>query len=249
MGVVTIFVFLFIICALLIKTLSMKKIGVILHGSGVYDGSEIQEATLALLAIKENGADYQCFAPNITHYHVINHVTGEEMAEQRNVLVESARIARGAIQDLKELNLEELDGILIPGGFGAAKNLSTWAFDGPSSEVLPAIKDLIVKAVQNKVAIASLCVSPVVLVKALEGTQYQPLVTLGTSRENSPYDISAFAAGIESVGAKHAEASIEEIVVDTELKIVTAPCYMMETDIVGIRRNTQLAVQKLLKII
>ncbi|MDQ1088977.1 isoprenoid biosynthesis glyoxalase ElbB [Siphonobacter sp. SORGH_AS_1065] len=227
----------------------MKKIGVILHGSGVYDGTEIHEATLALLAIKELGADYQCYAPNMVQHHVINHLTGEEMSEQRNVLVESARIARGAVKDLKELNLEELDGLLIPGGFGAAKNLSNWAFNGPAAEVLPEVKELILKAVQNKVAIASLCVSPVVIAKALEGSEYHPLLTLGTTEEASPYDISGFAGGIESVGSQHALAGIDEVIVDEKLKIVTAPCYMMETDIVGIRKNTQRAVQKLLEII
>ncbi len=227
----------------------MKKIGVILHGSGVYDGTEIQEATLALLAIKEAGAEYQCFAPDITQHHVINHLTGEEMPESRNVLIESARIARGAVRDLKDLNLQEIDAILIPGGFGAAKNLSSWAFSGPASEVLPEVKELILNALRSQVAIASLCVSPVVIAKALEGSEYHPMLTLGTTQEASPYDIAGFAAGIEHLGAQHAEASIEEVIVDEKLKIVTAPCYMMETDIVGIRRNTQLAVQKLLEII
>ncbi len=215
----------------------------------MYDGTEIHEATLALLAIKEAGAEYQCFAPDVTQHHVINHLTGEEMPESRNVLVESARIARGAVKDLKELQLKEVDALLIPGGFGAAKNLSSWAFDGPAGEVLPEVKELLLKAIQAKVAIASLCVSPVVIAKALEGSEYHPLLTLGTAQEASPYDIAGFASGIESLGAQHAAATIEEVIVDEQLKIVTAPCYMMETDILGIRRSTQLAVQKLLEIL
>ncbi|MFT4031229.1 MAG: isoprenoid biosynthesis glyoxalase ElbB [Siphonobacter sp.] len=227
----------------------MKKIGVILHGCGVFDGTEIQEATLALLAIREAGASYQCYAPNVAQYHVINHLTGEEMPEKRNVLVESARIARGEIKALAELNLAEVDGLLIPGGFGAAKNLSTWAFKGPQAEVLPQVEEVILSALHQQIPLASLCVSPVVVAKALEGSEFHPQLTLGTTEANSPYDIAGFAAGIEQVGATHTLATIDEVVVDEKLKIVTAPCYMMETDILGIRSNTKLAVEKLMSLI
>lgn len=227
----------------------MKKIGVILHGNGVFDGSEIHEATLSLLAIREAGAVYECYAPDVDQYHVINHTTGEEMPEKRNVLVESARIARGEIKNLMELDLDAVDGLLIPGGFGAAKNLSTWAFDGPAGQVLPQIKDVILAAVRKQVPIASLCVSPVVVAKALEGSEYHAQLTLGTTEQASPYDIAGFSAGIESVGAVAQSASIEEVWVDPALKIVTAPCYMMETDILGIRANTKQAVERLLELI
>jgi enhancing lycopene biosynthesis protein 2 len=113
----------------------MKKIAVLLSGSGVYDGSEIHEATLSLYALSKNELDYQCFAPDKEQYHVINHLTGEVSNETRNVLVESARIARGNIKALSELKVEEFDGILLPGGFGAAKNLSSYAYEGEKYSV------------------------------------------------------------------------------------------------------------------
>jgi enhancing lycopene biosynthesis protein 2 len=106
----------------------MKKFAVVLSGCGVFDGAEIHEATLSLLAIVKKGCSYEIFAPDIQQYHVVNHITGDEMEETRNVLVESARIARGKIRDLKEFHPSDFDGLLLPGGFGAAKNLSTWGF-------------------------------------------------------------------------------------------------------------------------
>lgn len=224
----------------------MKRIGIILHGCGVYDGTEIQEATMAMLAIREAGAEYRCFAPDRPQHHVIDHTTGEEMPESRNIRVESARISRGQIEDIRELNPDELNGILIPGGFGAAKNLSTWAFDGPEGSVLPEVRDVLLAAVRKGVPIAALCVSPVVLAKAFEGTDIHARLTLGSTAAPSPYDIAGFHAGISQVGAQPAEATVQEIVVDDELKIVTAPCYMMETDILGIRENAKMAVERLL---
>ena len=105
----------------------MKKFAVVLSGSGVFDGAEIHEATLTLFSIMKNGASYEIFAPDIPQHHVINHITGDEMNETRNVLVESARIARGAIKDITDYNAEDFDGLIFPGGFGVAKNLSTVA--------------------------------------------------------------------------------------------------------------------------
>src|SRR5210317_943569 len=109
----------------------MKKFAVVLAGNGVFDGAEIHEATLTLYSIMKQGATYEIFAPDIPHHHVINHITGEEMDESRNVLIESARIARGAIKDLKEYRAADFDAIIFPGGFGVAKNLSTVALHGP----------------------------------------------------------------------------------------------------------------------
>ena len=125
----------------------MKKFAVVLSGSGVYDGAEIHEATLTLLSIKRNGADYTIFAPDIQQHHVINHLTGNEMSETRNVLVESARIARGKISNLNTFKARDFDALIFPGGFGVAKNLSSWAFHGPdctvNADVEKAIKDMV----------------------------------------------------------------------------------------------------------
>ena len=116
------------------------KIGILLSGCGVYDGSEIQEAVLAMLAVKEAGHDYMCISVDAKQHHVINHTNGEEMEEERNMLIESARIARGDIREIQTVNPADIDAVIMPGGFGAAKNFSTWAFNGPDSEILPQVK-------------------------------------------------------------------------------------------------------------
>lgn len=224
----------------------MKKIGVLLHGSGVFDGSEIHESVFTLLAIAEAGAEAVCFAPNINQHHVLNHTTGEEMSETRNVLVESARIARGNIKDIVDLNASELDGLVMPGGFGTAKNITKWAFEGPNGPILESVKNLIVELVAQGKPIAGLCMSPTTIAKALEGTDYHAHLTVGTSNEASPYEIAAISAGMESIGQVAEMASVREIVVDEKLKIVTAPCYMMEANIVEVRDNIKQAVDALI---
>ena len=221
------------------------KIGVLLSGCGVYDGAEIQEAVLTLLAIDEIGAEAVCISVNHEQHHVINHFTGEEMNEKRNILVESARIARGNIRDISEVDPIDIDGLVIPGGFGSAKNFTKWAFNGPEGEILPEVKLLLVNMVNVGKPIAALCVSPVVLAKALEGSSIPAHVTIGTDQEASPYDIKGFSAGLQSTGLETSMKSVREICVDTKNKIITAPCYMMEASINDIRRNIRSAVEAL----
>lgn len=224
------------------------KIAVILSGSGVYDGAEIHESVFTLLALDERGATYQVFAPDKNQHHVINHLTGEEMPETRNVLVESARIARGDAKDLKEYRAADYDGLVIPGGFGAAKNLNQWAFYGPDGAIDPEVKRAIVETVEAGKPIAGLCMGPTVIAKALEGTPYHAELTVGTTEEKSPYEIAAIAAGIEKTGARAVMKTIREANVDTKLKIVTAPCYMMEGRISDVKKNIDLAIGELLKL-
>jgi enhancing lycopene biosynthesis protein 2 len=145
----------------------MKKIAVVLAGNGVYDGAEIHEATLTLLAIARNGAQYQCFAPDVEQAHVVNHLTGEEMPEKRNVLVEAARIARGNIKPLSEYNAKDFDAIVFPGGFGAAKNLCTFAFDGVDCKVNPDVEKAVRSTVAEEKPVGALCISPVLITKIL----------------------------------------------------------------------------------
>jgi len=225
------------------------KIGILLSGCGVYDGAEIQEAVMSMLAVKEAGADYQCISVNKNQHHVINHLTGEEMEEQRNMMVESARIARGDIKEISEINPSNIDALIIPGGFGSAKNFTTWAFDGPDGEILPEVKLLIVNMINAGKPIAALCVSPIIIAKALEGSDLHPQLTLGTSQEKSPYNIKDFHAGVEQTGAKAVEKTINNILVDEKLKIVTAPCYMMDANVLDIRNNSKQAIEALLKLI
>jgi len=197
----------------------MKKFAVVLSGCGVFDCAEIHEATLSLLSIARNGCKYEIFAPDIDQYHVINHITGEEMKETRNVLVESSRIARGNIHDLKDFNTDDFDGLLFPGGFGAAKNLSTWAFEGAGSTVLPLVEDAITGMVRAGKPVGALCISPVIIAKVLGKVK----ITIG--------DDEGTASAIESLGATHVRTSHGEVVIDPDYKIVTTPCYMLDATI------------------
>jgi len=225
------------------------KIGILLSGSGVFDGSEIQEAVLSMLAIKEQGAEYFCISVDANQHHVVNHMTGEDMNESRNMLIESARIARGIVTPIQDVDLNEIDALVIPGGFGNAKNFTKWAFDGPEGAILPEVKLLLVNLVNIGKPIAALCVSPVVLAKALEGSAISPTLTLGTTIETSPYDIAGFSAGIESIGAKSELKKVSEIAIDKQNKIVSAPCYMMDADILQVRNNISQAIKSLIDLI
>jgi enhancing lycopene biosynthesis protein 2 len=223
----------------------MMKIGILLSGCGVYDGSEIQETVLTMLAIEEIGAEYVCIGVDSDQFHTVNHLTGEEMPEKRNMLVEAARIARGNILNIKDVQPVDIDALVIPGGFGNAKNLTKWAFSGSEGSILPEVKLLLVNLVNVGKPIVALCVSPVVLAKALEGSSIQAKMTLGTSAENSPYDIPSFISEISKVGVKYSEKTIREIEIDEVNRIITAPCYMMEASILEVRKNIQSAMEAL----
>ena len=146
-----------------------KKFAVILAGCGVFDGAEIHEATMTLYAIAKNNCTYEIFAPNIEQFHVVNHLTGQEMPESRNVLVESARIARGNIKPLSEFIADDFDAIILPGGFGVAKNLSDFAFKGADSSVLPDLQNALVSVYEQKKPIGALCISPAIVAKVFSG--------------------------------------------------------------------------------
>jgi len=221
------------------------KTAILLSGCGVYDGSEIHESVMAMLALKQNNLDYICTAPNIKQHHVINHTNGEELHQERNVLQESARIARGQIVSLSKLELEKISSLVIVGGFGAAKNLSSWAFMGSKGGVLKEVKDLILYFIKNKKPIVALCISPTLIAKSTEGTEYYPKLTLGSQKESSEYNISEINEAISSIGAIPNDSSINEICVDEDLKIITAPCYMMNANIEEIYINIKMSIDKL----
>jgi enhancing lycopene biosynthesis protein 2 len=218
-------------------------IGVLLSGCGVYDGAEIQEAVLTLLAIEEIGAKALCISVDAPQHHVVNHLTGDEMPESRNMMVEAARIARGEVKNINDVNPIDMDGLVIPGGFGSVKNFTKWAFEGPEGDILPEVKLLLVNLVNVGKPIAPLCVSPIVLAKALEGSIYNPSMTIGTDAEPTPYDIDGFMAGLEKIGATVEKKSIREIHVDKKNHIITAPCYMQKTTILDVRKNIRSAVE------
>ncbi len=221
------------------------KIGVLLSGCGVYDGAEIQEAVLTLLAIDEIGAEAVCISIDDLQHHVVNHLTGEEMPEQRNMMVEAARIARGNIREIQTIVPADIDGLVIPGGFGSAKNFTNWAFNGPDGDIDTRVKLLLVNLVNVGKPIAALCVSPIVVAKALEGSDIQIKMTIGTDAEKSPYDISSFTAGLNQTGVTTEMMGVHDILVDKTNKIITAPCYMMDASINDIRKNIRAALEAL----
>lgn len=215
----------------------MKKIAVVLAGNGVYDGSEIHEATLTLLAIARSGAQYQCFAPDVDQAHVVNHLTGEEMHEKRNVLVEAARIARGNIKPLSEYNAKDFDAIIFPGGFGAAKNLCTFAFDGVDCNVNPDVEIAVRKTVAEEKPVGALCISPVFITKILGDVK----VTIGQDE--------ATIEAIENLGGTHEKTTHGQIVVDEKYKVITTPCYMLDATIDQIADGAENVVKKILEMV
>lgn len=199
----------------------MKKIGVVLSGCGVFDGSEIHEATFTLLAIDRAGCQAVCMAPNV-EFPVTNHLTKEASGEVRNVLTESARIARGDIVDIAGVAAADLDAIVLPGGFGAAKNLCDFAMKGAAASINPEVARLLREMAAASKPIGAICIAPVVIAAVL-GKQLAATVTIGND--------GGTAAEIEKTGAKHEECPVHEIVVDRNNKIVSTPAYMLATRI------------------
>ncbi|MCK5879775.1 MAG: isoprenoid biosynthesis glyoxalase ElbB [Holophagae bacterium] len=196
----------------------MPKIGVLLSGCGVYDGSEVHEAVLTLLELDKRGCETVIVAPDKTQMHVVNHITGEVMpGEERNVLVESARIARGAITNIDALNPADLDALVLPGGFGAAKNLCDFAVAGAETSVDPAIAQLLKTVHEMGKPIAAICISPAVVAAALGKTN--PELTIGNDR--------ATAEALESMGAMHFQCPVEGFHVDEKNKLISTPAYML----------------------
>ncbi len=213
----------------------MKKFAVVLSGCGVFDGAEIHEATLSLLAIAQAGAQYELFAPDIVQYHVVNHLSGELMTETRNVLVESARIARGKIRPLSNFDASAFDAILFPGGFGVAKNLSDLAFQGAECKVNLEVEDAIKAMLLARKPIGALCIAPAVVARVIKGVQ----VTIGTDEET--------AAAINAMGGKHVTTNHGEVVEDTAHKVFSTPCYMLDATIIDIYNGANNVVQLMME--
>lgn len=218
----------------------MKRIGVILSGCGVYDGSEIHEAVLALLAIERAGAEAICMAPDIPQMHVINHFNGQtESDQQRSVLSESARIARGKVVDVATVSVQDIDGLVIPGGYGAAKNLCDFAVKGAACTVQADVEQLVRDMVDNGKPVAAICIAPAVLAKALQG--YSPRLTIGNDPDT--------AAALTAMGAQHVDCPVDDIVVDEKNRLVSTPAYMLAEDIAEAALGIEKAVQQLLSMV
>jgi enhancing lycopene biosynthesis protein 2 len=216
----------------------MAKVGVLLSGCGFLDGAEIHESVLTLLALDRGGAEIICMAPDIDQYHVINHLTQEVTEEKRNVLVESARIARGEIKDLKDVSADDLDALILPGGFGAAKNLSDFAFKGTDAVVNSEVKRILDEMVAAKKPVGAICIAPATLTRAL--SDLNPEVTIGNDQTT--------AAAIETMGGQHKTCTVDLIHADENNRIVTTPAYMLGPGIKDVAEGIQKLVDKVLEL-
>jgi enhancing lycopene biosynthesis protein 2 len=197
-----------------------KKIAVILSGCGVYDGAEIHESVLTLLRLDQRGAVVQCFAPNVTQLHVVDHYSGDEMDETRNVLVESARIARGQIKDVKELHVGDFDAVILPGGFGVAKNLSDFVVSGANCNVQADVLSATQAFVKAGKPVGLMCIAPALAAKIFGAGV---ICTIGKDHDT--------AAALVQMGAEHHECEVSDIVEDAQHKLVTTPAYMLAQSI------------------
>lgn len=217
----------------------MKKIGVVLSGCGVRDGSEIHEAVFTLLAIDRQGAEAVCMAPN-ADFPVTDHLAMQESGEKRNALVESARIARGNIRDIAEVKAGELDAIIFPGGFGAAKNLCDFAMKGAAAAVHPQVSRLLKEMAAAGKPIGAICIAPV-LIAAVLGKESAPTLTIGND--------AGTASEIEKTGAKHQDCPVTEFVVDAKNKLVSTPAYMLANRISEAYEGIDKCVREVVKLI
>jgi len=201
----------------------MKKVAVLLSGCGVYDGSEIQEACAALLALQRHGAQVVACAPDIDQMHVVDHRAGEPAAGQtRNVMVESARIVRGEIKGLDQVDPATVDAVLLPGGFGAAKNLCDFAVKGADCTVQPQVASFLKAAHAAGKPIGAMCIAPVILARVF-GRDLKPRLTIGTD--------PATAQAVGAMGAEHVDCTVRSSVVDEKNRMVTTPAYMLARNI------------------
>ncbi|WLQ15246.1 isoprenoid biosynthesis glyoxalase ElbB [Hahella aquimaris] len=195
----------------------MANIAVVLSGCGYLDGAEIYESVITLLALDSNDAKYQCFAPDINLVQVVNHISGEPVpGASRNVLLESARLARGEIKELSELNPDEFDALIFPGGFGAAKNLSTFAVDGVDMKILPQVERVAKAFAEAGKPSGYICIAPT-MIPHIYGAGVK--CTIGDNRD--------IAGAIESMGGQHVDCAVDDVVADEERKVVSTPAYML----------------------
>lgn len=217
----------------------MKKIGVVLSGCGVRDGSEIHEAVFTLLAIDRHGGEAVCMAPD-ADFPETNHLTMQETGAKRNALVESARIARGNIRDIKDVTAADLDAVVFPGGFGAAKNLCDFAMKGAAASAHPEVARLLKEMLQAGKPIGAICIAPALIATVL-GKEATPTLTIGADADT--------AAEIGKTGAKHQDCPVTEFVVDRKNKIVSTPAYMLATRISEVNDGIDKCVREVIGMI
>ena len=218
----------------------MANVGVLLSGCGVFDGAEIHESVLTLLALDQAGATALCCAPNIDA-PVIDHMTQEPTGQTRNVLTESARIARGQIRDVATVKADELDALILPGGFGAAKNLSNFAEKGPDCTVQPDVERLVGDCLAQRKPVGAICIAPATLARIAGKHGVKAVVTIGND--------ACTAAAIEKTGCTHETRPVTEIMVDANHKIVSTPAYMLGPGPAQVNEGIRKLVDRILAMI
>ncbi|KAJ8404613.1 hypothetical protein AAFF_G00334760 [Aldrovandia affinis] len=221
-----------------------KRVAVVLAGCGVFDGSEIHEASAVLVHLSRCEANVKMFAPNVEQMHVVDHLKGAPTEEKRNVLVESARLARGEIQDLSQLDVKELDAIIFPGGFGVAKNLCTWAVQGKDCSVNEQVKAALQAFHGEGKPIGLCCISPVLAAKVFPGCE----VTVGHEEDDRAPDVPGTAGAITQLGCKHFCKNVDETHVDEKNKIVTTCAFMCKAPLHEIFDGIGAMVRDVLKL-
>lgn len=219
----------------------MSKVGIVLSGCGVNDGAEIHESVITMLELDKAGAEMVIMAPNIDQLHVVNHATGEEMEESRNVLIESARIARGDIKDIATIKGNDVDALIFPGGFGVAKNLCDYAMTGPDCSVNPDVSRLISEVHTAGKPIGVICISPAMMAKVMGEKNENVDLTIGFDEQTGN--------DINSMGANHVTCPVDEFVVDEEKKVVSTPAYMEAKSIKEAAAGIEKLVSKVLSLI
>ncbi|MGE4158578.1 MAG: isoprenoid biosynthesis glyoxalase ElbB [Planctomycetota bacterium] len=214
----------------------MAKVLVLLSGAGKLDGSEIHESVLALLALDQGGATYDICAPDADQADVVNHHTGEvTKGERRNMRVEAGRIARGAVLDVAHVEPKHYDALVMPGGFGAAKNLCSFAAKGADCTVLGSVERLIQGFHKLGKPIGAICIAPALLARVLGKGQ----LTIGNDKGT--------ASSIEQTGACHVDCAVGDIVVDESLNLVSTPAYMLATRISEVHTGIAKLVKEVLR--
>lgn len=217
----------------------MARVAVVLSGCGYLDGAEIQEAVFTLLFLDRAGAEVSCFAPDKEQMHVVDHRSGDVTGDKRNVLTESARIARGKIEDLKHAKMADFDALVMPGGFGAAKNLSNFAVAAADADVDPELLRVIGEAVKDDKPIVAICISPAVLAAALKKVGSEATLTIGHD--------AGTAGAIEKLGSHHQDCPVDRMVVDEEHRVISTPAYMLGPGPKGVAAGIEQSIDQLMR--
>ena len=235
------------------KPMSLRNVAVVLSGCGVYDGSEIHEASACLVHLSRHSASVHVFAPDVAQKHVINHLNGEVMPEARNVLVESARIARGGqnISSLDKLQVNQFQAIVLPGGFGAAKNLSSFAFDADKMTVDKDLAKIIKDFHHSRKPIGMCCISPVIAAKLMPGVQLTlgKMKNLNEDEAKNLFPYSGAVLSARQMGAETQECDVNEICVDEHNQVVTTPAFMKNAPFHEIFDGIGLMIDKIIQMI